>query len=495
MDLIERVENLYDKGEYRNLLEFINQEDFASLSDPDKMYLLYFKARCNEKLGEFDEALKIAQEGKLQFQSNQDNYGYFSMELIECTSFALIGRLNESDEMLTNAIYKRESYLKKTMRGKRLLANAYNISGIIKQEKGDIERSLFLYNESLKIKEEIGDKLEIAITNFNIASVYQNSGEYIIALQKNKESQKLFEEIGNKYFQANCLVNIANIYSSCFGNLETSLVNLQRALEIHKENDIPFYRDLANIGEIYRKLGKYSIAIKVLNESLKLAKDKNDIEVISDNLFNLFLIGIDKQEKELIDSIFGKLNELSDEIKTVRDLQKISYGLYYHNQEQMREKFKSITYFEDIIEDESVDYYLRCVAIMSLCELNLLELKITPSQETLEKTVTLVNNLYTKSQEQQSFIWLIESLILLSKLSLINSDIETSVSKLTQALKIAKEKQIPYLVKKAEEEHSKLLADLNKWQLLASKNTSLVEKLQFSDLENYIKTVKRKISF
>lgn len=160
----------------------------------------------------------------------------------------------------------------------------------------------------------------------------------------------------------------------------------------------------------------------------------------------------------------------------------------------MREKFKSITYFEEIIEDENVDYYIRCLAIISLCELNFLVLKITPNQKTLEKTVTLVDNLYTKSQEQHAFIWLIESLILLSKLSLLNGDIETSETRLDQALKIAKEKQIQYLIKKVEQEQSSLLADLKKWQLLISQNASLVEKLQFSGIENYIKTAKQKLS-
>ena len=54
------------------------------------------------------------------------------------------------------------------------------------------------YNQSLKIKEELGDKSGIAITLHQLGMIHQNQGNYEEAVKKYNQSLKMKEELGDK---------------------------------------------------------------------------------------------------------------------------------------------------------------------------------------------------------------------------------------------------------------------------------------------------------
>ena len=65
---------------------------------------------------------------------------------------------------------------------KKLTANSFINIGFIYENQGDIPMALEYWYRSLKIYEEIGDKLGIATSLNNIGNIYENQGDMINAI-------------------------------------------------------------------------------------------------------------------------------------------------------------------------------------------------------------------------------------------------------------------------------------------------------------------------
>lgn len=495
MNVIEEIETLYTKSEYSQALNLLRQENISSLPEPDQMHLIYYQVSCHIRLSQIQEALNIALEGKNKFQTNQANYGYFALELAHCNTLREFGKLTNAIELLADAIERSKQVLYETNRGKRLLAVAYNNMFVIKQRKGESEPELLSYlTEALKLSEEIGDKMAVAVENLNIGGIYNNSGDTPKALQYIKESLLKFEELGNSYQIAGGYERMGILYGN-LAELDLALEYLQKALKINKENDFPLYQNLADLGWVYYIKGDFITAENYFFESLTLAEKGNHIFIISEVLINLMQIYHYTKDSTAMSQIVDRIKMLPDDSILTKSVKLLSEGLYYLEQDQMRDKLKSIAYFEDVMNIKDIPYSIHFIAICSLCELNILELKITPSESTLKNTVDQVNQLYRYSKERNAPEELIQALILLSKLCLLDGDIEKAEAQLNEALMLATEKGISNLIQDVETEKNKLLADLKKWQKFISGNSSIIEKLEFSEFEDYLKNAKQMASF
>ena len=70
--------------------------------------------------------------------------------------------------------------------------------GMIHQDQGNYEEAVKKYNQSLKIKEELGDKSGIAITLHQLGNVHYSQGNYEEAVNRINQSLKIAEELGDK---------------------------------------------------------------------------------------------------------------------------------------------------------------------------------------------------------------------------------------------------------------------------------------------------------
>ena len=492
MNVIEQVEALYDKGEYTELLNLLDQENLSSLSDQDQMYLLYFKGTCKNKLRQYEEAMKVVQDGKEKFQTNQHNYGFFALDIALSESLLWNGERDKASQVLADAIERSESFLVKSIPGKKLLARAYNDSIVIKSRSGDfIDMSLI--SKSLKLYEEIGNKLGIAFENMNIGVFKANAGEYVKALTYFEESILLFEEIDNKYYMKEGYEKLGYTFLH-LAEYDKCLEYSQKAVKICKENGFEYYSSLQILGKAYLLKGDYVPAEKYFFEGLSLAEKHNNLFQITENLVDLFNLYHINNDTNSMNRMIDKIKALPDDIDQCKYSKMLCEGKFYLYQDHIRDKLKSITFFEKVmkVKEYNMGFYLD--ALYSLCELSIIELKITPVKDTLNKTIDLVNQMYEYSKKQNVPQSLIQALILRSRLNLLHGEIEKAESQLNEALQIATEKGISYLINVLESEKDKLIADLKKWQSLISENASLVERLQFSEFEEYVKNAKQMAS-
>jgi len=133
------------------------------------------------------------------------------------------------------------------------------------------------YTRSLKIYEEIGDKIGIAISINNIGIIYKEQGDYAKA-----KALKIKEEIGDKRSIASSLSNIGGIYM-VKGDYAKALDYQSRSLELREEigDKIGIAESLNGIGVFYFEKGDYTKAISYGERALKIAKEVGYISSIN----------------------------------------------------------------------------------------------------------------------------------------------------------------------------------------------------------------------
>ncbi len=196
-------------------------------------------------------------------------------------------------EFLSQRLQIAESNLSKKDQGLKAFflkqkATSLNNIGLIYFEQGNIPKALEYYNQSLKAKEELGDKQGLANSLNNIGNVYKTQNNIPKALEFYQKSLKLKDEIGDKPGKAATLNNIAMIYRD-HGDVKKALEYVHNSLRIYEEIGDKFGIATAfcNIGIIYKDQGDYTKALESYNKSLTLNKEIKDKQGVANLLNNL----------------------------------------------------------------------------------------------------------------------------------------------------------------------------------------------------------------
>ena len=171
---------------------------------------------------------------------------------------------------------------------KKGIGNAYNSMGAVYNDKGDYLLALELYKKALKIREEIGDKKGITGSYGNMGIIYRHQGNYPEALKNQLASLKMNEEIGDKIGIAYSYNNIGNIYKEQ-GNYPEAMKNHLASLKIKEEigdkNGIA--ASYNNIGIIYSNQLNFPEALKNHLAALKIREEIGDKNGIASSYNNI----------------------------------------------------------------------------------------------------------------------------------------------------------------------------------------------------------------
>ena len=84
--------------------------------------------------------------------------------------------------------------------------------GVIHHQQGNYEEAVNLYNKSLKISEELGNKSGISNTLHQLGIIHQRQGNYEEAVEQYNQSLEIKEELGDKSGIAATLGQLGRIY-------------------------------------------------------------------------------------------------------------------------------------------------------------------------------------------------------------------------------------------------------------------------------------------
>jgi serine phosphatase RsbU (regulator of sigma subunit) len=171
---------------------------------------------------------------------------------------------------------------------KKWESKALNTIGASFQIKGDFLKAIDFYQQSLKIREQLGDQDGVSASLANIGSIYLNIAEYDKALDYLFRSLKIFGITGNKQGEASALNNIGIIYNTK-KDFERALVYHQKSLNAYQQIDDKqgIAAVNANLGNMCSDLGNYEKALEYQLKSLKLSQEIGDRQGTSTTLSNI----------------------------------------------------------------------------------------------------------------------------------------------------------------------------------------------------------------
>ena len=249
----------------------------------------------------------------------------------------------------------------------------------------------------------------------------------------------------------------------------------------------------------YKNLGKYDEAVnflvsgrEILNQITKGSKAFFNWHSLG--LFHLILISHTLSDLETAQTYLQELEEISNQSR--RKINIIRYrfatALVKAMSKRAIDKFEAQQIFQAIVDENVIDHSITTLAMLNLCELLILELKITETEEEIfNEVINLSDKLQSIASVQSSSVVQTMSLILKSKLALVAGDLHGANDYLKQAHDIVVDKNLNFLLPQINNEQNVLHDELEKWKDLIHRNASVKERFEHARVESYILEAKK----
>jgi tetratricopeptide (TPR) repeat protein len=154
--------------------------------------------------------------------------------------------------------------------------------------RGDLDKALSLYHDSLAIKEQIGDLKGKAASLHQMAQVYLTRGDLDKALSLYHDSLAILEQIGDLQGKAASLSNMAQVYLTR-GDLDKALSLYHDSLAIKEQiGDLKGKAaSLSNMAQVYLTRGDLDKALSLYHDSLAILEQIGDLQGKAASLSNM----------------------------------------------------------------------------------------------------------------------------------------------------------------------------------------------------------------
>ena len=191
--------------------------------------------------------------------------------------------------------------------------------GVMLKIRGVYQEALEYYQQSLNIRQRLGNKSGLAIAYVNIGNLHVSAKSDNRALEYFKKAEELYRELEEVYGQAAALNNMALIYRRR-KELTTALGFFERALDKYKsiEHSMNISRCYTNIGLIYHDFEDYDRALDYFALSQVIKNELEDRSGIAANFLYMADTYTVLGQLERAVSYYNKAIEIYDDLKSVR---------------------------------------------------------------------------------------------------------------------------------------------------------------------------------
>ncbi len=335
------------------------------------------------------------------------------------------------------------------------------IKGWYYRYRNDAERAIKHFENSVALGEELGSKKEIARSLSGIALVLgMIKGDLVQAIKYAERALVIAKESHYKWVIAWSLQVVAKIYSRK-GDIEKSINFHKQSLVIFKELNSKGYISLVlnNLGEFYRQRGELNRALECLEQSLALWEELGNLRKIANVHDYLIQILIDKGDLERAQQYLHDLEQFNSQLKNkrVNVMYLFDKALLLKTSLRAINRGKAEEIFRQLLENKDLEYEFILKSLLSLCELLLIELRITNDLEVLDELNQFIARLLDIAEKSHSYWILCETLLIQAKLSLLAFNIIKAQRFLTQAQQIAERFGLNQLGVKISNENEELL--------------------------------------
>ncbi len=498
-DLIQ-AEKMADEGDFKEALERVNTfEKKNDLSDYDQLLCFLLKSSLLINLSQFDEGFKSAE--KAYQKSKKLGLDLYSVDASILMGKAL-ARLQKLDESL-DVILQGEKQLKTItqLSPNELMqreASLAVVKGYIYFYKGDGDKALKYMKQSLTLREEFGKKKEIIESLSYIGNVYTfYKGDLDLGLKAAERCQALVEEVNVKSVRFPLALNLIN-----FGNIYLQKGLLDRALKYYKDsvsileelNDNEYMvAALSNISNIYLEQGEIEQSLEVFKKNLIIQEKIRNPWYISLAFLNIIHTLIETGDIPQAKSYFEQFQKFNSQVNNdfANTSYRLSLALVLKTSTRTHDRAKSEELLKQIIK-EDISFSLTIDALIHLCDLFLIELRITNDLEILDDIQPYITQLLDFAEKNQTYTILCEIYLLQARMTLLTFDIKKTRRLLIQAHQIAKRHDLRRLAETILNEHEELIKQLDTWKRLKKMKAPISERIELSQLTNQIKRIVRK---
>ena len=240
-------------------------------------------------------------------------------------------------------------------------------------------------------------------------------------------------------------------------------------------------------GDLDKALVHFDRAVRLSEENLN---DLWDFINLAMQLGMATLISIAKEDLERAKKYFKRLEEIRD-LKPgdfpINDTYRLAKALLLKSSKRFRDRGMAEDLFREILEEDRSAFIYKLMALSGLCDLFLVELRISNDIDIISEIKPLLEKLIGMAQPSGFYYWLIEAYILHGKLALIMFDIESSRRYLTQAQRMAESYGYIGLADEITGLHEAMMERLDTWEQLEKKDAPLAERMELARLEDHLK--------
>ncbi len=289
------------------------------------------------------------------------------------------------------------------------------------------------------------------------ANICTWKGEIHRSLELNKKAFELAEGSKDIHLTSTPLINIVEKYAF-FGDYDNAKLYAERAIKIQ-------YRPLL---------------IFALGYLIDILLDKGDIEE-ANNYF--------QQISEIREKDKSKINDVT---------YRYYKALLLKTSLRSKNRVKSEKLLKQIIDNEDISGGVksfwakkRIFTIINLCDLLLIELRITNYPEIIDEIQPYIQKLLDFAEHQHSYWILCETHLLQAKLSLLTFDIKKAKRFLTQAQQIAERFGLTQLSTKIAKENDDLFKKEDLWAKLKEEGAPMADRVELARLDEQIEGMVR----
>jgi predicted ATPase/class 3 adenylate cyclase/Tfp pilus assembly protein PilF len=210
----------------------------------------------------------------------------------------------QGDYQAARRLFQQSLALRRELGDKRGVAASLNNLANIAHEEGDLLTSRSLHEESLALKRELGDKRGMGYSLHNMGNVAHRQGDYEAARRMYQESLDLRRELGDKWGVSASLNGVA-VALQALGDYETASTLYRKSLALKRElgDKLGIAMSLTNQGTLSQTQGDYETARSLYQESLALKREigeRRGIAYALDGLGNVAIEQGDYQAARLL---------------------------------------------------------------------------------------------------------------------------------------------------------------------------------------------------
>jgi tetratricopeptide (TPR) repeat protein/predicted Ser/Thr protein kinase/TolB-like protein len=256
-------------------------------SDPKNVEALLSSGRVELKAGNAQAGLGFLDRAEtlaVLLDNQQEKAG-----ILQARGIAY-GMLNKPDDALQN--FNDSLKIKKQIGDQRGAAASLDQIADIEDSTGHADKALASYKEALGIYRDIGDQSRIGDTLIDMGSFYHDHNNPAEALKNFNEALSMERALGDESKQAMCLNHIGAI-KLADGDYQDALTYLDQGYQLRQKLKVPedIAESLHNLAETNTKLGQYDQALDLYLKAIDAQRSVNNERMVameSDGMAKIF---------------------------------------------------------------------------------------------------------------------------------------------------------------------------------------------------------------